>query len=89
MLRSIFLSAVLTAVIPVMNVLPAYAVPRGNAVADAKAEVMQAEETRNQALQKGDADALAKLYTSDLILRTLSGLPLPRNSISRIFATVS
>jgi ketosteroid isomerase-like protein len=67
MLRSIFLSAVFTAVIPVMNVLPAYEAPRGNAVGDAKAEVMQAEESRNQALQKGDADALAKLYTNDLI----------------------
>jgi uncharacterized protein (TIGR02246 family) len=47
-------------------------------VADAKSEVMQAEENRNQALQKGDADALAKLYTDDLIYTNALGLVLTK-----------
>src|SRR6202035_3060273 len=46
--------------------------------ADAKSEVMQAEESRNQALQKGDADALAKLYTDDLIYTNALGLVLTK-----------
>jgi ketosteroid isomerase-like protein len=77
MLRSGFLSAVLMAA-PAVSVLPAHAAPRGNAVADAKAEVMQAEESRNQALQKGDADALAKLYTDDLIYTNALGITLTK-----------
>ena len=45
---------------------------------DAKSEVLQAEESRNQALQKGDADALAKLYTDDLIYTNALGLVLTK-----------
>ncbi len=39
---------------------------------------MQAEESRNQALQKGDADALAKLYTDDLIYTNALGVTLTK-----------
>lgn len=77
MFRSIFLAAVLMAIIPAIKVMPAHAA-RGKAVADAKAEVMQAEESRNQALQKGDADALAKLYTDDLIYTNALGITLTK-----------
>ena len=48
------------------------------AATDAKSEVMQAEEGRNQALQKGDADALAKLYTDDLIYTNALGVTLTK-----------
>ena len=78
MLRSILLSAALIAVVPILNTLPVHAAPRAKAVADAKAEVMQAEESRNQALQKGDADALAKLYTDDLIYTNALGITLTK-----------
>jgi len=54
------------------------AVPGAKAVADAKSEVMQAEESRNHALEKGDADALAKLYTDDLIYTNALGVTLTK-----------
>jgi ketosteroid isomerase-like protein len=47
-------------------------------VADAKNEVLQAEQSRNQALQKGDADALAKLYTDDLVYTNALGYTLTK-----------
>jgi ketosteroid isomerase-like protein len=47
-------------------------------VAQLKAEVMKAEEGRNEALQKGDADALAKLYTDDLIYTNALGVTLTK-----------
>ena len=59
-------------------------VARGNAAKPAKAasdvnsEVMQAEESRNRALEKADADALAKLYTDDLIYTNALGLTLTK-----------
>ena len=49
------------------------------ALADAKSEVLQAEESRNRALEKGDADALAKLYTDDLIYTNALGLTLTKS----------
>lgn len=47
-------------------------------VGDAKAEVLAAEESRNRALEKGDADALAKLYTEDLIYTNALGITLTK-----------
>jgi uncharacterized protein (TIGR02246 family) len=64
--------------------IPGTAAAAGNAatgakaVADAKTEVLQVEESRNRALEKGDADALAKLYTDDLIYTNALGLVLTK-----------
>jgi len=77
MLRSIFLLIVLALAAPVI-MSPVAAASSGKAVADAKQEVLQAEEDRNQALQKGDADALAKLYTDDLIYTNALGITLTK-----------
>lgn len=49
-----------------------------NPIADAKAAVLQAEELRNRALEKGDAAALAKLYTDDLIYTNALGITLTK-----------
>lgn len=76
--RSILLLIVCIATVAAIHASPANATPRGKGVADAKAEVMQAEESRNQALQKGDADALAKLYTDDLIYTNALGITLTK-----------
>lgn len=48
------------------------------ALADMSSEVLRAEEGRNQALEKGDADTLAKLYTEDLIYTNALGLTLTK-----------
>ncbi len=80
MLRSILLLLVLALAAPAITLLPVTAAAGDKAVSDAKAkeEVLQAEESRNQALQKGDADALAKIYTDDLIYTNALGLTLTK-----------
>jgi ketosteroid isomerase-like protein len=50
----------------------------GKPVGDLKSEVMKAEESRNEALQKGDATALAQLYTDDLIYTNALGITLTK-----------
>lgn len=79
MLRSLFWLIVLALAAPAITP-PVTAAASGKAVSDAKAkeEVLHAEESRNQALQKGDADALAKLYTDDLIYTNALGLTLTK-----------
>ena len=60
------------------NVAAGNAAKPAKPVADEKSEVMQAEESRNQALEKGDADGLAKLYTDDLIYTNALGVTLTK-----------
>lgn len=80
MLRSVLLFLVLALAAPAITLPPGTAAAGGTAVSDAKAkeEVLYAEESRNQALQKGDADALAKLYTDDLIYTNALGVTLSK-----------
>ena len=78
MLRSIFLVLVFTLATLAITFPPVTAAAGGKDVSGAKQEVLQAEEARNQALQKGDADALAKLYTGDLIYTNALGLTLTK-----------
>ena len=78
MMRLILLAVLFTVSIPGNAAAARNAATGTKAVADAKSEVLQAEESRNQALQKGDADALAKLYTDDLIYTNALGLVLTK-----------
>jgi ketosteroid isomerase-like protein len=48
------------------------------AAPDVKAEVLQVEEGRNEALKQGNADALAKLYTDDLVYTNALGIVLTK-----------
>jgi ketosteroid isomerase-like protein len=83
MTRTLLLVAVLAFRVPATNTSAAPATAAGKAIAnsnneDTKAEVMKAEESRNEALQKGDANALARLYTDDLIYTNALGVTLTR-----------
>ncbi len=77
MWRTIFL-AVLMASASAIEFVPSSARAGAKPASDSKAEVMQAEEGRNQALQKGDADALATLYTDNLIYTNALGFTLTK-----------
>src|SRR6202049_1907329 len=48
------------------------------AVDNLKDEVLKIEEERNQALQKGDADALDRIYTEDLVYTNARGYVLTK-----------
>jgi ketosteroid isomerase-like protein len=83
MKRALPLTAVLVLLFCTSATKTAKAASGEKAVADLKsegmkAEVMKAEESRNQALKKGDADALGKLYTDDLIYTNALGLTLTK-----------
>lgn len=78
MMRSNVLLVVLVVSIPASAAATGNAAKSAKAATDAKNEVLQAEESRNQALQKGDADALAILYTDDLIYTNALGLTLTK-----------
>jgi uncharacterized protein (TIGR02246 family) len=78
MKRSIGLLALLLMSVAGSAAAAGNAAKPAKAAPDAKSEVMQAEERRNQALQKGDADALAKLYTDDLIYTNALGVTLTK-----------
>ena len=79
-IRCILLLLVLALAVPSITLLPVTAAAGDQAVSDAKTKegVLHAEESRNQALQKGDADALAKLYTDDLIYTNALGVTLSK-----------
>src|ERR1700724_66277 len=47
-------------------------------VGDVKNEVLKIEEDRNQALQKGDADALDRIYSDDLVYTNARGYVLTK-----------
>jgi ketosteroid isomerase-like protein len=48
------------------------------AVEDLKNDVLKIEEERNQALQKGDAEALDRIYTEDLVYTNARGYVLTK-----------
>jgi ketosteroid isomerase-like protein len=78
MKRSFLLAAMILFCMSPITIGTAQAAAGGKAVADMKSEVMKAEDGRNEALKKGDADALAKLYTDDLIYTNALGLTLTK-----------
>jgi ketosteroid isomerase-like protein len=78
MKRTLLLAAIVLFCMPAATISTARASGGGKAVADLKSEVMKAEEGRNEALKKGDADALARLYTDDLVYTNALGLTLTK-----------
>lgn len=50
-----------------------FAVRGAAAEGDLKAEILRADEERNQALQKGDVPALAEIYSDDLVYTNARG----------------